>query len=110
VWDALSGSPIGDPFTGHTGGVTAVAVGQLEGRTIIVSGSSDQTVRVWNPANGQRDHTMFDGCPAAINVAAETLGLAIGSTFQLFVATELGIACLQLPNSFKSSRMVAGIT
>ena len=32
VWDAGHGAPVGDPFTGHTGPVYAVAVGQLDGR------------------------------------------------------------------------------
>ena len=26
VWDLASGTPVGDPFTGHTGAVFAVAV------------------------------------------------------------------------------------
>jgi WD40 repeat protein len=101
VWDAATGVAIGEPFTGHTGSVNAVAMGQLEGRPVIVSGSADRTVRVWDAVNDQRAHTMWDACPAVINMAAETLGLAIGSTFQLLVATELGIACLLLSNSPK---------
>ena len=35
-------------LTGHTGAVAAVAVGELDGRPILVSGSRDNTVRVWD--------------------------------------------------------------
>ena len=52
VWDAATGTPVGDPLTGHTGPVNAVAVGELDGRTIVVSGSDDGTVRVWDAATG----------------------------------------------------------
>ena len=46
VWDLGTGNGVGGPFTGHTGGVTAVAVGELDGRPVVVSGSNDSTVRV----------------------------------------------------------------
>ena len=52
VWDAVTGSPIGDPLTGHAGWVTSLAVGQADGRAIIVSGSNDRTVRVWDAVTG----------------------------------------------------------
>ena len=32
VWDLAAGHPIGDPFTGHTKSVSAVATAQLDGR------------------------------------------------------------------------------
>ncbi|GLH98622.1 hypothetical protein Pa4123_38970 [Phytohabitans aurantiacus] len=37
--------------------VTAVAVGQLDGRPIIVSGSDDYTVRVWDQAGPRTNET-----------------------------------------------------
>ena len=40
------------PFTGNAGSVHAVAVGKLEGRPVVVSGSGDRTVRVWELATG----------------------------------------------------------
>ena len=52
IWDAATGSPIGDPLTGHAGRVTSVAVGPVDGRTIIASGSYDQTVRIWDATTG----------------------------------------------------------
>jgi WD40 repeat protein len=45
-------TPIGDPLKGHDGWVSAVAVGELDGRPVIVSGGSDRTVRVWELADG----------------------------------------------------------
>ena len=31
VWDLATGNPVGDPLTGHTGGVTAVATASSTG-------------------------------------------------------------------------------
>jgi WD40 repeat protein len=39
-------------LTGHTDNVTAVAVGELDGRPIAVSGSRDRTLRLWDLASG----------------------------------------------------------
>jgi WD40 repeat protein len=47
AWDLARGAPVGEPLTGHQGGVNAVAVGQLEGRPVVISGGHDLTVRVW---------------------------------------------------------------
>jgi WD40 repeat protein len=52
VFDLRTGDPVGDPLTGHTGGVTAVAVDELDGRPIVVSGSADSTVRVSDLGTG----------------------------------------------------------
>ena len=52
VWRLPDGTRIGEPLTGHTGSVTAVAVGRLpDGTPLIVSGSHDGTVRVWRLAD-----------------------------------------------------------
>ena len=52
VWDLATGTPVGDPLTGHDGPVNAVAVGELDGRPMVISGSDDRTVRVWDLATG----------------------------------------------------------
>jgi WD40 repeat protein len=44
---------VGEPITGHTDRVSAVAVGRLpDGTPVIVSGGNDGTVRVWRLADG----------------------------------------------------------
>ena len=53
VWRTADGTPVGEPLTGHTGPVTAVAAGALpDGTPVIISGGHDHTVRVWRMADG----------------------------------------------------------
>jgi WD40 repeat protein len=104
VWDAATGAPVGDPFTGHTGSVWSVAVGQVEGRAVVVSGGADATVRVWDAATGAPvgDHPPEDqrslALPSNIDLSAAVYGLVTAPTLRLIAATELGIVSLRLPH------------
>jgi WD40 repeat protein len=81
-----------------------VALGQVEGRTVIVSGSTDRTVRVWDAATGTplteapvtRSKALRP--PSQIDLASPVLALALEASGRLVIGAELGVACLRLPN------------
>lgn len=61
VWDPVAGTLAGDPLAGHTGPVSSVAFGTMNGdrdggkdseRVLLASASEDHTVRVWDPLTG----------------------------------------------------------
>ncbi|MEV4381906.1 serine/threonine-protein kinase [Streptosporangium sp. NPDC049644] len=62
------GMPVGEPFTGHTGGVHSMAVTELAGRPVVVSGSGGgegRTVRVWDLATREQIGGPFTGYAVA---------------------------------------------
>ncbi len=52
VIDLERGKPVGGAIAGHMAGVTSLALGTLDDRSVIVSGGDDRTVRVWDVEAG----------------------------------------------------------
>jgi WD40 repeat protein len=56
LWDARTGELIVKPFAGHRDSVDALAFGTIDGRAIVVSGSThlDPAARVWDSRTGEQ--------------------------------------------------------
>jgi WD40 repeat protein len=72
----------GTPLTGHNGWVRAVALGRVGDRDVIVSGSDDRTVRIWDAATGRLMlvQDTVDDPVNAIAVDGDRLAIAAGNT------------------------------
>jgi WD40 repeat protein len=76
----------GEPLTGHVGGVSAVAVGELDGRPIAVSGSNDRTLRMWDLGGSEL---------AAIEVGSAIRAVRMRSP-TILVGADAGVIVLEL--------------
>jgi hypothetical protein len=77
---------VGDPLIGHGGWVTAVAVGRLGERKVIVSAGGDGTVRIWSAAGRSVGNPLH-----LVEVCAGLVLLDCG----LIVATGAAVALLE---------------
>ncbi len=63
-------------LTGHTGGVAAVAFGIVDGDPVIVSGSGDGTLRLWDARTGRARGSPLIGRNWSVNTVACVQGVA----------------------------------
>jgi len=78
-----------EPLTGHDERVRAVAVGQLDGRPVIVSGGFGGTVRSWDARTGAPG--------LLIDLGSVVRGLALSSVPpRLVVSTSQGLIVIDL--------------
>ncbi|MGX1676485.1 AAA family ATPase [Streptomyces sp. NPDC055400] len=75
VWDAATGQCTSAPLDYHAT-VATCAVGQLDGRDVIVTGAFDLTVRIWDAATGDQLGAPLAGHTSS--VVAVTLGRVRG--------------------------------
>ena len=68
LWDAETGSAIGEPLQGHKGRVWSVAFSPTEQR--IASGGEDGTVRLWNTETGKAVGKPFTGHESQVFLVA----------------------------------------
>src|SRR6185437_1515051 len=76
LWNAADGAELKN-FAGHGGAIVAVAFTGNNQR--VISASADQTVRTWNPADGQQVSAIPAGAPAtALALARDDNRIAVG--------------------------------
>jgi WD40 repeat protein len=88
VSDLGTRDPVGQRFTGHTGRVTAMAVGELDGRPIVVSGGADDTVRVSDLAIG--------GNPRVIRLDVSVLSVTKPKSNLVVIGHEAGLTAVRI--------------
>ncbi|MEO5876744.1 MAG: serine/threonine-protein kinase [Streptosporangiaceae bacterium] len=71
-------------LVGHNDKISAVCFGMVEGNPVVISGSDDQTVRVWDPSTGRQlgpsltGHKRWIGSVAFIQSEAVPLAVSVG--------------------------------
>ncbi|CAI7977300.1 putative WD40 repeat [Frankia sp. Hr75.2] len=78
VWELTPNGAVNEPFSGHKHQVRSLLFTKIDGRNRLVSGSSDATVRRWDPDNGGQTGAELTGhrrgwvgALAAVEVAGE---------------------------------------
>jgi WD40 repeat protein len=95
LWDAETGTPIGEPLTGHDGRVSALTTLTLpNGQVLLGSGGDDGTVRLWDWEIGVEAFRLVTG--AAVQ---DLTAFVDGVHIQLAIGGDAGIARLSVINS-----------
>ncbi|KAG8997310.1 POC1 centriolar protein A [Tulasnella sp. JGI-2019a] len=90
LWDASTGSSIGEPLKGHTSYVRCLAISP-DGKTV-VSGSDDRTVRLWGASMGSsigeplEGHTDYVRCLAISSDGKTVVSGSLDQTVRLWDA------------------------
>ena len=82
----FTGRQVGHPLTGHTDIVRAVAVGRLDGRDVIVSASTDQTVRIWDSASRPLTRIDLLAPCSSLFTTSDLMCVATGSALSVFTS------------------------
>jgi WD40 repeat protein len=86
LWDARTGLPRGEFLSVHEEWVYAVALGEVDGKPVVVSGGGDETVRLWDA----RTLSLLRIVP----LGSIVMGLAMGKDSGLAVSANRGLLVL----------------
>ncbi|MCM2424908.1 AAA family ATPase [Streptomyces sp. RKAG337] len=75
LWNPDSGTPVGEPLTGHDGAVNAVAAVTRPGAaTLLASGGKDGTLRIWDPFGERPELHRLTGHRGPVNAVTGVVG------------------------------------
>jgi WD40 repeat protein len=87
LWDPVSGKRL-HTLEGHTGSVNGVAFSP-DGR-LLATGSSDSTLRLWDPASGQLQHTIWLWGPDTLQLPSSwMIGQRLAKQVDAFLEKQL---------------------
>ena len=92
MWDLATGEPRRASRARHDGRVEAVAIGELSGRPIIISGGSDRTVRVWVGSGTDLAVINVGSTPRSLALHSRTIVLGAGAGL---MAIQMGAGLLE---------------
>jgi WD40 repeat protein len=70
LWGTFRHKQIGKTLEGHKEKVSAVAIAQIDGHPVLVSGSHDRTIRLWNARTGDEICGPLEGHTEIVNAVA----------------------------------------